>query len=305
MSDDIRYVRRQQNRDPVAPFIQSDYDECLWRLNDLIINMSGSTRLLSDFNIPLPVTERILENQIENYQLYFETNYNRDEQREIAEINIGTLNTDQQIVYNEIMAAVDSVTRNIQPPKNVFFIKAPGGTGKTFVFNTILAKLRSEGKVAVASASSGVAALLLVGGNTAHKKLRLPIKLHQHSFCMFSEKSNTWQMLKQAAIIIWDEAPMTTRYAFEALNRTMQKLMRNDLPFGGKVVAFGGDFRQVLPVIPKGKREQIVNVILHRSTLWQHVQILNLNINERVLRQGNTLSARSFCEFLLNIGDVH
>ncbi len=70
--------------------------------------------------------------------------------------------------------------------------------------------------------------------------------------------------------------------------------MRNDLPFGGKVVAFGGDFRQVLPVIPKGKREQIVNVILHRSTLWQHVQILNLNINERVLRQGNTLSARSF-----------
>lgn len=201
------------------------------------------------------------------------------------------------------MAAVDSVARNIQPPKNVFFIKAPGGTGKTFVFNTILAKLRSEGKVAVASASSGVAALLLVGGNTAHKKLRLPIKLHQHSFCMFSERSNTWQMLKLAAIIIWDEAPMTTRYAFEALNRTMQKLMRNDLPFGGKVVAFGGDFRQVLPVIPKGKREQIVNVILHRSTLWQHVQILNLNINERVLRQGNTLSARSFCEFLLNIGD--
>jgi len=57
----------------------------------------------------------------------------------------------------------------------MFFIKAPGVTGKTFVFNTILAKLRSEGKVAVASASSGVAALLLVGGNTAHKKLKLPI----------------------------------------------------------------------------------------------------------------------------------
>jgi hypothetical protein len=24
------------------------------------------------------------------------------------------------------------------------------------------------------------------------------------------------------------------------------------LPFGGKVVVFGGDFRQILPVIPKG-----------------------------------------------------
>jgi len=61
--------------------------------------------------------------------------------------------------------------------------------------------------------------------------------------------------------------------------------MHNDLPFGGKVVVFGGDFRQVLPVIQKGKREQIVNVVLHRSSLWKYIKIFNLNINERVLRQ--------------------
>jgi hypothetical protein len=78
--------------------------------------------------------------------------------------------------------------------------------------------------------------------------------------------------------------------------------MYNDLPFGGKIVVFGGDFRQVLPVIQKAKREQIVNVVLHKSNIWSYVKIFNLNINERVLRQGNTESARSFCQFLLDMG---
>ena len=31
-----------------------------------------------------------------------------------------------------------------------------------------------------------------------------------------------------------------------------------DLPFGGKVVVLGSDFRQVLPVVPRGTRGQIV-----------------------------------------------
>ena len=59
--------------------------------------------------------------------------------------------------------------------------------------------------------------------------------------------------------------------------------------------------RQVLPVIQKGKREQIVKVVLHRSSLWKYIKIFNLNINERVLRQGSTESARSFCQFLLDM----
>jgi ATP-dependent DNA helicase PIF1 len=30
------------------------------------------------------------------------------------------------------------------------------------------------------------------------------------------------------------------------------------LPFGGKTIVFGGDFRQVLPVVCKGSRAQVV-----------------------------------------------
>lgn len=45
------------------------------------------------------------------------------------------------------------------------FIDAPGGTGKTYGLNTFLNYARSRGDIALASAFSGVAALLLTGGN--------------------------------------------------------------------------------------------------------------------------------------------
>jgi hypothetical protein len=38
--------------------------------------------------------------------------------------------------------------------------------------------------------------------------------------------------------------------------------------FGGKTMALGGDFRQMLLVVPKGGREDIVNASLPRLHLW-------------------------------------
>ena len=51
-----------------------------------------------------------------------------------------------------------------QAPTNVVFVDAPGGTGKTFLFNTTLARLRSKTKICLALASSGIASILLTGG---------------------------------------------------------------------------------------------------------------------------------------------
>ncbi len=60
---------------------------------------------------------------------------------------------------------------------------------------------------------------------------------------------------------------MQHKHAFEAVDRTFQDLTRLDRPFGGVVVVMGGDFRQVLPVIPKGSRAQIVQASLNRFLL--------------------------------------
>ena len=54
----------------------------------------------------------------------------------------------------------------------MLFLDAPGGTGKTFLINLILPKLQSQGKIALVTASSGIAATLLTGGRTLHSTLR-------------------------------------------------------------------------------------------------------------------------------------
>ena len=59
----------------------------------------------------------------------------------------------------------------------LYFLDAPGGTGKTFVISLILATIRSEQKIALALASSGIAATLLEGGRTAHSALKLPLNV--------------------------------------------------------------------------------------------------------------------------------
>ena len=65
------------------------------------------------------------------------------------------------------------------------------------------------------------------------------------------------ELIEKASLIIWDEAPMTHRHAFEALDKSLRDILSlhdpkaKTLPFGGKTVLLRGDFRQILPVIPQ------------------------------------------------------
>lgn len=52
---------------------------------------------------------------------------------------------------------------------------APGGTGKTFLVNLVLAKVRQSGKKTLAVAASGIAANLLNDGKTVHSTFKLPL----------------------------------------------------------------------------------------------------------------------------------
>ena len=42
------------------------------------------------------------------------------------------------------------------------------------------------------------------------------------------------------------------------MDRSLRDIMGCDEPFGGKVVVFGGDFRQILPVVTDGGRVETV-----------------------------------------------
>lgn len=105
---------------------------------------------------------------------------------------------------------------------------------------------------------------------------------------------------------------MVRRQCFEAMDRTFRDIMQKAnpqlalCPFGGKCVVLGGDFRQILPVIPGGTRSDIVFASIKSSYLWSHCQILTLTKNMR-LQVGTTnddiFELREFSEWMLKVGD--
>ncbi|KAG2562413.1 hypothetical protein PVAP13_8KG259500 [Panicum virgatum] len=65
----------------------------------------------------------------------------------------------------------------------------------------------------------------------------------------------------------------------ETLDRSLRDITGYDLPFGGKVMVFGEDFRQVLPVVPRGTRAQICDATLLQSYIWDDIKIIRLKQN--------------------------
>jgi hypothetical protein len=87
------------------------------------------------------------------------------------------------------------------------------------------------------------------------------------------------------------------RQGVEALDNSLRDIMdRPNLPFGGKTMVFGGDFRQVLLVVRRGSRAQIVGASLRMSYLWNSMRHLKLVRNMRAKNDP------WFAEYLLRIG---
>jgi len=165
----------------------------------------------------------------------------------------------------------------------------------------LLALVRRDGHVTIAIAPSGIAALLLEGGRTAHSVFKILIALGKDSMCSIPLQSDSAELLQEAKLIVWDEAPTQHRHCAEAVDRTLRDIMqRPDSPFGGKVVVFGGDFRQCPPVVSRGSRAAIISTTLSRSVLWRQVCILTLTKNMRLCI--NPLS-KLYVEYLLRVGN--
>ncbi|UYV74765.1 hypothetical protein LAZ67_12000856 [Cordylochernes scorpioides] len=157
---------------------------------------------------------------------------------------------------------------------------------------------RAVGKIVIPLASTGIAATLLSGGQTVHSRFKLPIPLLENSVAAISANSSEAELIRRSSLIIWDEAPMAHYRALEIVDRLLKDIMHCDLAFGGKVVVLGGDFRQVLPVVPRASRAEIVAACIKQSKLWPLFVILRLTQN---MRAG--IDAQSFSQWLLKVGD--
>jgi PIF1-like helicase len=92
---------------------------------------------------------------------------------------------------------------------------------------------------------------------------------------------------------------MQHRYCQEAVDRTLRDIRENDNLFGGMTVVFGGDFQQILPVILKGSRPEIVGACIQRSYIWNELKVLHLKIN---MRLRDNAEEREFAQWQLDVG---
>ncbi|XP_050121397.1 uncharacterized protein LOC126599088 [Malus sylvestris] len=193
--------------------------------------------------------------------------------------------------YNSIVSA------NERQDNAIFFVDGPGGTRKTYLYRALLATLRSNGHIILAIATSGIAATILPGGRTSHSRFKIPLSPDASSTCSISIQSDLAELIRKTLAVVWDEAPMAHKFAFETLDQTFKDIIGVDLPFGGKVMIFGRDFRQVLPVVPKGTRSELMQASMINASFWGHVKIIRLKHNMR------SINDQDFSEFLLHVGN--
>ncbi|KAH1247740.1 hypothetical protein GmHk_06G017557 [Glycine max] len=128
--------------------------------------------------------------------------------------------------------------------------------------------------------------------NTTYQLLTVPAT--QNSTCNIHQGSDLAELLKVTKLIVWDEAPMCHKFAFEALDKSLKDIMQNNLPFGRKIIIFGNHL-------------DISHATINASYIWDHFQILKLTKNMRLLsnapQQPNNEELKQFSDWLLNIGN--
>ncbi|XP_045792256.1 ATP-dependent DNA helicase PIF1-like isoform X2 [Trifolium pratense] len=295
-----RFLKSEKQDFTASP--ESVKNSCLIEIEKLL-RLNGKT--LKDYAC-MPYVDFSELGVFENILLANELMYDKVDMLAKHKEYYSNLNFSQKAAYDCIVNAVNGESGGF------FFVDGYGGTGKTYLWRALSFRFRSESKIVLNVASSGIASLLLPGGRTAHSQFAIPLVLNESSCCNVKQGSVKAELLQQAGLIIWDEAPMINKWALEALDRTLRDIMRfecansMDRPFGGKTVVLGGDFRQILPVIPKGSRADTVHATINSSRLWQHCVVLKLTENMRLQFASDDVeneNIKRFAKWILNIGD--
>ncbi|XP_046663121.1 uncharacterized protein LOC124356020 [Homalodisca vitripennis] len=179
-------------------------------------------------------------------------NYGENLQRTIVEDWVPKLSPDQRRVFEYVRSLL--LNPRDRRTSRIIFLDGPGGYGKTSLIRVILAYVRGCRQVALAVASSGIAARNMDGGTTAHSMFRLPLDLgHGTGVWNITNGSQRAELIRAAQLIVFDEAPMAHRYIFEMIDRSLRDLMNSSVPFGNKIFICSGDFRQIAPVVEKAR----------------------------------------------------
>ena len=116
--------------------------------------------------------------------------------------------------------------------------------------------------------------------------------------CVYVGNRGLLKLIRTARLILWDESVMMDVAYFEGLNEILNYASGdNSAFFGNKLLVLGGDWRQILPFVHPGRKENIISRILRSSSLWKNVKVRKLTQN---MRSGEH---KRFAKWLLKVGE--
>ncbi|GJX00601.1 ATP-dependent DNA helicase PIF1-like protein [Tanacetum coccineum] len=122
------------------------------------------------------------------------------------------------------------------------------------------------------------------GREADHSRFVIPLELMENNTCGIKQNTQLAELMQEVQLIIWDEAPMTQKYAFQAL-----------------------DITQILPVIPKAKRPEVLEACINRSELWKYCNVFTLTrsmrVNEYLANEDIDTAKQDFNRWVLAVGN--
>ena len=221
MWDDFEYSlhnNEEGNEELLRAMVILDIEQRLQSFSNTLENYQLPT-VDADLRARVQIANRHFQNLQELVEIREELDYDHDEmiqwvqtaENGVGVHQLGKLQYSQQQAYDAIIRAVE---RRSPAGKNCFFLKARGGTGKTYVLNSILKKVRTldQHSIALAVAASGIAATLLQGGRTVHSRFKTPLKTDNSTVFDIKKQSNLAQLILKCKVVVWDEAAMNHRH---------------------------------------------------------------------------------------------
>eukprot|EP00808_Paulinella_micropora_P007153 g50054.t1 len=335
LSENFTYARRDPITQAIPEANHEDHQRALRAIRDILDEYSWPWHSTGLPQMPLeellspqnPQTPKVIREALA---------YDVREQAAIVERNLGRMNDDQLAIFHEINDAVFQYeqaflssnsnaggsiaslrVQHARAPRqsNVFCILAMAGTGKALLAETLLAAARARRHIVLATASSGIAAIMLPGGSTAHRTFGLPVPIRENAVSSITMRSDRARLLALTSLIIWDEVVMMQHHGLSCLHRLLCEIVGLDPelapPMAGVPVLLQGDLRQILPVIVRGTESEMIQSCIVNWQLWGQVHVRTLRINERVRQRQVQYGAdsdqahaeESYANFLESLGN--
>ncbi|XP_019155261.1 PREDICTED: uncharacterized protein LOC109152142 [Ipomoea nil] len=151
---------------PASDLCLTDDEKKNYGLLELDKLLEQQNRSLKDYH-PMPIPEMTNSRLVQNRLLFEELSYDHEFLQQEALELCEKLTEEQRIIYDTVLDDISSKRGGL------FFVYGYGGTGKTFMWRALSSELRSKGQLVLNMASSGIASLLLPGGQTAHSSCRI------------------------------------------------------------------------------------------------------------------------------------